>query len=68
MPEMHMVAYKSTLECYVLMSSFVGGIQGQIIFKMKKQIKENQALGKQTQPLDHDSAANIQLAGGNKSE
>lgn len=35
---------------------------------MKKQIKEKQALGKKTQPLDHDSAPNILLAGGNKSE
>lgn len=43
MPEMPMVAYKSSLECYVLMSCYVGGRQGQIIFKMKKQIKEKQA-------------------------
>lgn len=68
MPAMPMVAYKSFLECDVLSSTYVEHRQGQIIFKMKKEIKEKQALGKQTQPSDHGSAPNILLAGGNKSE
>lgn len=68
MSEMPTVAYKSSLECYALMSTDIGRRQGQIIFKMKKQIKESHSLGKQTQPLDDDSAPNIPLAGGNKSE